>query len=73
MKPARTPLDWRDVPVEFRDAYDVAQTRIATLEEALREMVRRCPGGAEYGHGMSRTVVHADCCGQARAALKGVE
>ena len=26
----------------------------------------RCPGGAEYGHGFSRTVVHADgCCANA--------
>jgi hypothetical protein len=35
------------------------------------DLAGRCPGGAPYGHGLSLTVVHRDCCaawGQARAA-----
>ena len=29
------------------------------------EKIIACPGGAEYGRGLSRTVVHsADCCGR---------
>lgn len=37
--------------------------------KALAHQVRQCQGGAEYGRGLSRTVVHAGCCAEARARL----
>lgn len=37
-----------------------AEPVIAPIQ--FRDEWLRCPGGAEYGHGLSRTTVHAGCC-----------
>lgn len=41
--------------------------------KALAHQVRQCQGGAEYGRGFNRAVVHGpSCCGEARARLSAL-